>query len=120
MKALLRYYFLSLAFLLVVPLPTSAAQNECARAPSEQPAPTVLRSFAPEPVEFFGFIQKGVLVFEFTVTAAGDVYNLKLVSSTNSALDDGAMRTIKQWKFNPAIKHGKRVSCRVTQTLNVD
>jgi len=116
MKAPLRSYFLSLAFLLVVTLPTSAAQNDSL----EQPAPTVLRAFAPEPVEFLGFIQKGVLVFEFTVTAAGDVYDVKLVSSTNSALDDGAMRTIKQWKFNPAIKHGKRVSCRVTQTLNFD
>jgi len=116
MKSLLRSYFLSLAFLLIVPLPTSAAQNDS----SEQPAPTVLRAFAPEPVEFLGFIQKGVLVFEFTVTEAGDVSNLKLVSSTNSALDDGAMRTIKQWKFNPAIKHGKRISCRVTQTLKID
>src|SRR3954469_3430064 len=116
MKTLTRSYFPLLAFLLIAPLRTYAVQNDSLK----QTAPTVLLAFAPEPVEFLGFIQKGVLVFEFTVTAAGDVYNVKLVSSTNSALDYGAMRTIKQWKFNPAIKDGKRVSCRVTQTLNFD
>jgi len=114
MEVLPRFLFLLLAFPLVALPPTYGDQ----KVTLDQPVPTVLRAFAPEPIEIFGFIQKGVLVFEFTVTATGDVSDVKLVSSTNSTLDDGATRTIKQWKFNPAMSRGKRVSCRATQTLN--
>ncbi|HKB91247.1 MAG TPA: energy transducer TonB [Opitutaceae bacterium] len=114
MKAPTRSYLLSLAFLLVATLPAYAAQNDLL----DQPVPTVLRAIVPERVEILGFIQKGVVVFKFTVTAAGDVSDVKLVSSSNNVLNDGAERTIEQWKFNPAIKHGERVSCTVIQTLN--
>jgi len=37
----------------------------------------------------------------------GKSYNLRIVSSTDAALDQAAMDSVKNWRFNPAMCDGE-------------
>lgn len=49
----------------------------------------------------------------FVVDTTGKVINPRVEKSTNPAFDKPAVDAVKQWKFEPAIKAGQRVSCKM-------
>ena len=49
----------------------------------------------------------------FVVDKTGKVTNPRVEKSTNPAFEKPAIDAVKQWKFEPAIKAGQRVSCKM-------
>ena len=49
----------------------------------------------------------------FVVDTTGKVTNPRVEKSTDPAFEKPAVDAVKQWKFEPAIKAGQRVSCKM-------
>lgn len=56
---------------------------------------------------------QGVVVLSLIIGADGAVKDATIIESLDQGLDQNAVNTIKTWKFNPAMKDGKPVPCKV-------
>ncbi|MFM1829710.1 MAG: hypothetical protein RLZZ558_50 [Planctomycetota bacterium] len=56
---------------------------------------------------------EGVVTVIFVVDENGRVVNPKIAKSTHPEFEKPALEAVRQWKFEPAIKAGNRVSCRM-------
>ena len=56
---------------------------------------------------------EAVVTVLFVVDGAGKVNVPRIESTTNSAFDKPALDAVKKWKFEPAVKGGERVSCKM-------
>lgn len=56
---------------------------------------------------------EGVVSILFVVDAAGKVSNPRVEKSSHVAFDKPALDAVKKWKFEPAIKGGQRVACKM-------
>jgi len=56
---------------------------------------------------------EGTVVLWTVVAADGTVSDVKVIKPFDKGLDENAVRTVKTWKFNPALKAGKPVACKV-------
>lgn len=56
---------------------------------------------------------EGVVSVVFVVDQTGKVSSPRIEKSSNREFEKPAIDAVKQWKFEPAIKAGKRVSCRM-------
>lgn len=65
------------------------------------------------PAEMRGKKIEGIVTLTFVVDAAGKVINLKVLKSTHPAFEKPAIDAVKQWKFEPAVKGGQRVPCKM-------
>lgn len=76
--------------------------------------PRVVFQAAPlYPRELRGKRMEGVVTVVFVVSAAGKVVSPGVVKSTHPAFEKPALEAVRQWKFDPAIKGGQRVGCRM-------
>lgn len=55
----------------------------------------------------------GVVTLIFVVDETGRVVNPRIEKSSHPEFDAPALEAVRQWKFEPAIKGGQRVSCRM-------
>ena len=55
----------------------------------------------------------GVVTLIFIVDETGRVINPRVEKSSHPEFDSPALEAVRQWKFEPAIKGGQRVSCRM-------
>jgi protein TonB len=72
--------------------------------------------FQPAPIypsEMRGKRLEGVVTLIFVVDAAGKVTDPKVENSSNPAFDRPAVEAVKRWKFEPGIKGGQRVPCKM-------
>lgn len=53
--------------------------------------------------------QAGTVKVKFVISQEGRAVNLEVSSSTNGALDQLAIDTVKQWRFSPAQRQGQPV-----------
>jgi TonB family protein len=53
----------------------------------------------------------------FVVDAAGKVVDPRIEKSDHPAFDKPALDAIRQWKFEPGVKGGKRVPCKMRQPI---
>jgi periplasmic protein TonB len=65
------------------------------------------------PNEMRGKKVEGVVTLIFVVDAAGKVTNIRIEKSSNPAFEKPATDAVRQWKFEPAVKGGQRVACRM-------
>jgi periplasmic protein TonB len=65
------------------------------------------------PSEMRGKKVEGVVSVLFIVDASGKVSNPRVEKSTHVAFDKPAMDAVKKWKFEPAVKGGQRVACKM-------
>lgn len=65
------------------------------------------------PAELRGRKMEGVVQIAFVVTAAGQVAKARVERSSHPAFEGPALAAIRQWRFEPAVKGGVRVSCRM-------
>jgi protein TonB len=65
------------------------------------------------PNELRGKKLEGDVTVIFVVDETGKVNTPKAVKSNNPAFEKPALDAIKQWKFEPGLKGGKRVPCRM-------
>ena len=56
---------------------------------------------------------EGVVSVLFVVDQTGKVSNPRVEKSSNKEFEKPAIDAVKQWKFEPAVKAGQRVSCRM-------
>jgi TonB family protein len=54
---------------------------------------------------------QGSVILKIVVDAQGNVSEAKVTKSLDKGLDESAVNTVKTWKFKPATKNGKPVSC---------
>lgn len=69
------------------------------------------------PHEMCGKKLEGVVSILFVVDSDGKVTNPRIEKSTHPAFEKPALDAIKQWKFEPAIKAGRRVSCKMRASI---
>lgn len=65
------------------------------------------------PSEMRGKKIEGVVTVIFVVDASGKVTGPRVEKSTHPAFEKPAMDAVKQWKFEPAVKGGQRVGCKM-------
>jgi protein TonB len=65
------------------------------------------------PSEMRGKKFEGVVSIIFIVDASGKVANPRIEKSNNPAFEKPALEAVRKWKFEPAVKGGERVACRM-------
>jgi TonB family protein len=56
---------------------------------------------------------QGTVILKIVVDAQGNVSEAKVTKSLDKGLDESAVNTVKTWKFKPATKNGKLVTCKL-------
>jgi len=65
------------------------------------------------PSEMRGKKIEGVVTVIFIVDSAGKVSNVRAEKSTDAAFEKPALDAVRRWKFEPAMKAGQRVACKM-------
>jgi protein TonB len=80
--------------------------------------PRAIHQVAPNyPSVLRGKSIEGVVTVICIVDASGRVSNPRVESSNNAAFEKPAVDALKRWKFEPAVKGGERVSCKIRQPI---
>ncbi len=78
----------------------------------QRPRPLV-QVAAAYPSEMRARKAEGVVTLIFVVDETGRVVNPRVEKAAYPEFEKPALEAVRQWKFEPAIKGGKRVSCRM-------
>jgi protein TonB len=88
-------------------------------ANSEEVLPRVISRSTPKlPATLARKAPQGTVKVEFTVDAQGRVVNPTIKSTSNPALNQPTLDAIKQWRFEPGTRGGKRVPFKMMQPFN--
>ena len=60
----------------------------------------------------------GTVTVLFVVDPSGKVIEPRVEKSTNAAFERPALEAVKQWKFEPAVRSGQRVACRMRRLIS--
>jgi len=77
----------------------------------QRPVPT-FQAEPTYPVEMRHKKVEGVVSMLFVVDATGKVTDPRVEKSSHPAFEKPAIDALRQWKFEPAVKSGKRVACK--------
>lgn len=69
------------------------------------------------PSEMRGKKVDGSVTAIFVVGTDGKVQNPKVAKSSHTAFEQPALDALKQWKFEPGLKGGQRVACKMRVTI---
>ena len=75
----------------------------------DQKARAIFQTSPLYPAEMRSKKVEGVVTLIFMLDAAGKVTNTRVVKSSHRAFEKPALDAVKQWKFEPEIKGGRRV-----------
>ncbi len=78
----------------------------------QKPRP-IFQSAPVFPPQLAGKKVDGLVTILFVVDATGKVSNPRVEKSSHPAFERPAVDAVKQWKFEPAVRGGKRVACKV-------
>jgi TonB family protein len=84
--------------------------------PTERPQP-VVQILPPYPEDLIRQGVTGQARFRISINEKGAVRNVTVKTSVHPYLDDGALRAIKQWSFEPVIKNQKAVPVSFDWTI---
>ncbi len=73
----------------------------------------VFQSAPAYPSEMRGKKVEGVVSVILVVDAAGKVTSARVEKTNHPAFSQPALDAVRQWKFEPAVKGGQRVSCKI-------
>ena len=65
------------------------------------------------PADMRGKKIEGVVTLVFVVDPAGKVVRPRVEKSSHASFEKPALDALKQWKFEPAVKAGQRVNCKM-------
>ncbi len=65
------------------------------------------------PAEMRGKKLEGVVTVIFVVDSSGRVAGPRVEASTHAAFEKPALDAVRRWKFEPAVKGGQRVGCKM-------
>ena len=60
---------------------------------------------------------EGSVQLMFVVNEEGKVVDASVENATNPEFERAAMDAVRQWKFEPAVRSGKKVPCRMRVPL---
>lgn len=69
------------------------------------------------PSEMRGKSVEGAVSVFFVVDPSGKVTSPRVEKSSNQAFERPALDAVKQWKFEPAVKAGQRVACKMRVSI---
>ncbi len=69
------------------------------------------------PAEMRGKKVEGVVSVVFVVDATGKVENPKVEKSSHAAFESPALKAIRKWKFEPAVRGGQRVASKMRVSI---
>jgi protein TonB len=79
----------------------------------DQKPRVVFQAGALFPAEMRGKKQEGCVTVTFLVDATGKVARPRVAKSSHPAFEKPALEAVKQWRFEPAVKGGQRVGCKM-------
>lgn len=79
----------------------------------DQKPRTIFQSQPIYPSEMRGKRLEGVVNVIFVIDPAGKVINPRVEKSTHVAFEKPALDAVRRWKFEPAVKGGQRVACKM-------
>jgi len=79
----------------------------------DQKPRAVYQSSPAYPAEMRGKKVEGDVTVIFVVDPSGKVANPRVEKSNHAAFNKPALDAVKQWKFEPAVKGGQRVACKM-------
>lgn len=76
--------------------------------------PRVVYQVSPTfPADLRGRKIEGLVTLTFTVDVDGKVQEPRVEKSTHPSFDRPALEAVRKWKFEPALRAGKRAACRM-------
>lgn len=90
-----------------------ATESAFSMSEIDQTPRAVLRGLPLYPSEMRGKNVEGLVSVIFTVDATGRVTGAKIEKASHPAFERPALEAVRQWKFEPAIRAGQRVACRM-------
>ncbi len=60
---------------------------------------------------------EGTVILEATITASGEVQQIRVLKSLNPLLDEAAVRAVRGWRYRPATLNGRAVPVSLTVTV---
>ncbi|TAH36822.1 MAG: energy transducer TonB [Planctomycetota bacterium] len=79
----------------------------------DQKPRAVFQATALYPAEMRGKRLEGLVSVIFVVDASGKVTQQRVEKSSHPAFEKPALDAVKQWRFEPAVKAGQRVPCKM-------
>ncbi|MFO0827660.1 MAG: TonB family protein [Phycisphaerales bacterium] len=79
----------------------------------DQKPRAVFQSAPVYPTEMRGKKIEGVVTVIFVVDPTGKVANVRVEKSNNPAFEAPAISAVKKWKFEPGVRAGQRVPCKM-------
>jgi TonB family protein len=79
----------------------------------DQKPRAVLQTAPLYPSQMRGKKVEGLVTLIFVVDASGKVINPRVEESSHPAFAQPALDAVEQWRFEPAVRGGERVSCRM-------
>jgi protein TonB len=89
------------------------AENAFNLAEIDQKPRAILQTMPLYPAEMRGKKVESAVTVIFVVDAAGRVNSPKVEKSSHPAFDRPALEAVRQWKFEPAVRAGQRVACKM-------
>lgn len=85
------------------------------RADGKMEPPVPVRTVQPEvPADFSRSGGTGLVTVNFLVDEQGAVQDAKVEKTTETSLDEPALKAVRKWKFKPAKRDGTPVAIRVS------
>jgi protein TonB len=88
-------------------------ENAFSLSEIDQKPRVVFQAGALYPSEMRGKKVDGCVTLTFLVDATGKVASPRVSKSSNPAFEKPALEAVKQWTFEPAVKAGQRVGCKM-------
>jgi protein TonB len=64
--------------------------------------------------------QAGTVAIRCVVAEDGSISTANVISSSDTRLNDVAVRALRQWRFQPGMKDGKPVAVRIFVEIGID
>jgi protein TonB len=93
--------------------PETELENAFSLADIDQKPRAVFQAAPLYPAEMRSKKLEGVVTLIFVVDPSGKVTNPRVEKSTHPAFEKPALDALKQWKFEPGLKGGQRVGCKM-------
>jgi TonB family protein len=116
MKAIIMLAAVScLVFSPIAAIAQQVAEGQVYESGQGVSAPVVVKEVKPQyTADAMKARVQGVVTLECVVNADGIIGDVRVTKALDPALDQEAIKAVKQWRFKPGIKDGKAVPFRVT------
>ncbi|HWB19706.1 MAG TPA: energy transducer TonB [Phycisphaerales bacterium] len=91
----------------------SSVDDAFSLAEIDQKPQAIYQASPQYPSEMRGKKVEGLVTLIFIVDASGKVSNPKIEHSSNPVFEKPALEAVRKWKFEPAVKGGERVACKI-------